>query len=440
MNDKTASRWRALWVLPPIAIGILVLIMLVSGKPGPTQVEDIERARHVRVLAVPQVRLTPYAEGYGSIQPARIWTAVAQVAGRVVYTHPHLRNGEIIPAGTELLRIDPVDYELNLAQARAALAELDVQEDNAKASLAIEERNLALAERERERIVRLGKQGTVSQSDIDGAERNALNSHAALQNLRNTLALLPTQRKVLEARSSQAERDLQHISISAPFNLRVAGLAVEAAQYVGKGQNLFQGDAVDRVEVIAQVDMAALRNLFIGYRGEAPDFAQMTDQLPAMTGLQARVRLDMGHHIAEWEAEFVRFSDQVDSTTRALGVVVAVDHPLAKIRPGDRPPLSKGMLVQVVLRGRPQADRVIVPRNAIRAGRIYLVDAGQRLQVRDVALLYNLGDLSVIAAGVQAGEQLVVSDLAPAVSGMLLQPVPDDGALQALLTAAGDAE
>ena len=379
-------------------------------------------------------------EAYGSAQPARVWTAVAQLAGRVVYAHPRLRNGGLIPADTELVRIDPVDYELNLAQARAELAELGVQESNTNASLVIEERSVILAERERKRLARLGIQGTVSQSDSDSAERLELTSRATLQGLRNTLALLPTQRKVLQARLTQAERDLQHTSIHAPFNLRVAGLAIEAEQYVGKGQSLFQGDSVDEVEVVAQVNMAALRTLFIGFHGIAPGITQLAAELPDITGLRALVRLDMGGHIAEWEARFVRFSDQVDAKTRTLGVVVAVDRPVEKIVPGDRPLLSKGMLVQVLLRGRPQADRVIVPRGAVRAGRVYLADVNDRLQLRDVELLYNFGELSVVANGVQPGERLVVSDLAPAVSGMLLNPVADDRALQALLTASGDGQ
>lgn len=438
MNDKTRSLWRALWVLPPVAIGVLILVLLVRVNPGPTPIDNVELARRVRVITVPQVALTPYAEAYGTAQPAQVWTAVAQVAGRVVYTHRRLRDGGILPAGTALLRIDPVDYELSLAQVRAELAELDVQESNANALRVLEERALMLAERERERIARLRRQGTVSPSDSDSAERNELASRVSLQNLRNSLALLPTQRKVLQAKLTQAERNLQHTNISAPFNLRVAGLAVEAEQYVGKGQNLFQGDAVDRVEVIAQVNIAALRNLFIGFDGAAPDITRLADELPDITGLRALVRLDMGGHIAEWQAEFVRFSDQIDSKTRTLGVVVAVDRPLDKILPGKRPLLSKGMLVQVLLRGRVQADRVIVPRTAVRAGKVYVVDVNGRLETRDVELLYSFGELSVVAGGVQPGEQLVVSDLVPAVSGMLLEPSADDDALEALLAAARD--
>jgi hypothetical protein len=38
----------------------------------------------------------------------------------MIETHPRFRNGEILPAGTRLFRIDPVDYELPLAQAQFA--------------------------------------------------------------------------------------------------------------------------------------------------------------------------------------------------------------------------------------------------------------------------------------------------------------------------------
>ena len=79
------------------------------------------------------------------MQPERVWATVAEVAGRIVEVHPRLRNSEIIPAGTLLFRIDPVDYELALAKATAEIAELDVQESNARGSLEIEQRNLSAA-------------------------------------------------------------------------------------------------------------------------------------------------------------------------------------------------------------------------------------------------------------------------------------------------------
>lgn len=412
---------------------------MASGKAPPQKAQRGEPVRSVRIIEAPRLTLVPVAEGYGSVQPARVWTAVAQVRGRVVETHPELENGEILPVGTELLRIDPVDYELALEQARAELAELAVQEHNATESLAIEERNLRLARQEVERQHSLLKQGTTSQSAADQAERTMLGSRAAVQSLRNTLALIPTQRRLLESKRAQADRDLEHTTIRAPFNLRVANLQVETHQFVSVGQSLFEGDSVDRVEVVAQVAMSSLRRLVMGRPEPKLDVAQLNEQITEIAGLRPHVRLDLGNYVAEWEAEFVRFSDSVDPQTRTIGVVVAVDKPFEKVRPGYRPPLSKGMFVQVVLRGRPQPNRLVVPRTAVRNGAVYLVDADDRLRAQAVTVLYEQGGLSVIAAGLTPGAPVVVSDLMPAVAGMLLRPEVDQ-ALASRLQAEAEGE
>jgi len=421
-------------ILPPIAIGLLVLFFMMAGKQPPAQAERGEPTRTVRVIDVPLVELAPMAEGYGQVQPARIWTAVSQVAGRVTYIHPRLRDGEILTEGTELVHIDPKDYELAQAQAQAELMELNAQEKNARASLGIEKRNLTLAKNELERIQKLVKKGTASQSKADETERAMLTYSASVQNLQNTLALVPSQRSVLEARVALAARDLEHTVIHAPFDMRVANLKVEEDQYVPVGQSLFEGDAVDRVEIKAQVAMSSLRRLFIGRKGMQIDIQRISEEFAEIVALDPVVRLDMGNHVAEWKAEFVRFSDTVDPETRTMGVVVAVDNPFDKIIPGYKPPLSKGMFVNVVLSGKKSMQRVLVPRSAVRANTVYVVDENNRLRRRPVNILFSQGDISVIAEGLEPGERVVVSDLVPAVDGMLLQVQPDEDLNRSLIT------
>ncbi len=426
MTTDQSKLWHKLLILPPIILGILVLMWMAKGRQPPAEAQRGEPSRMVRVIEVPMLELVPSAEGYGPVRPARVWTAVVQVAGRVVQIHPKLRDGEILPKETLLVRIDPVDYELALAQNQAELAELEVQESNARASLTIEQRNLQLARQDLERKRKLVQQGTGSQSIADEAERAMLATRISVQNLRNNLALIPTQRKLLEAKAARAQRDLERTAIRAPFDLRVANLQVEADQFVSVGQSLFQGDAVERVEIQAQVAMSSLRRLFIGRPDIKVDVARLNEQLPGMVGLTPLVRLDLGNHVAEWQAEFVRFSDHVDAETRTMGVVVAVDRPFDKIKPGYRPPLSKGMFVQVVLRGKSQAPRLVVPRATVRGGAVYVVDQDSRLRRRQVQVLFSQGDYSVIGKGLDRGERVLVSDLVPAVEGMLLEARLDE--------------
>lgn len=437
MSESTPSRWRLLWIVPPILIGIAFLMWRASGREAPAEVEHGELARTVRVVTVEALPVVPEAEGYGPVQPDHVWSALAQVAGRITALHPRLQNGEIIAAGEELYQIDPEDYQLKLAQAQAELAELKAAEQSARASLKLEQSNLKVAERELKRLQGLAKRGVASKSDRDAAERAVISARAARQNAQSVVDLVPSQRAVLQAKLTQAERDLQHTRVVAPFNLRIANQAVELAQYFGVGQKLFEGDSVDRVEIVAQVPMTALRRLFIGRELNLADGAIMDEAFARNLQLRPVLRLDLGGAIAEWQAEFVRFTDSVDTDTRTMGVVLAVDKPFEKIIPGRRPPLSKGMFVQVLLRAPVSQQRLVVPRSAVRNGSVMVVDADQRLQMQPVGILYEQGPLSVIQSGLQAGQRVVVSDLSPAIAGMLLNPEADTALAEQLRRAAG---
>lgn len=434
MGHDKQFKWQSLWVFPPILVGIAIFIFMLSGKQAPQKAERGESSRFVRVITVQERDFIPIAEGYGSVQPAQVWTAVAQVSGRIIAMHPRLRDGEILTAGTELFQIDPVDYELALARAQAELDELNVQGDNSRASLEIEKRNLSLADREFKRQQKLANQGTVSQSSADEAERAMLSSRTLVQNLENAITLLPIQRSIQQAKIIQAERDLGNTRLKAPFNMRVSALAIETHQFVSIGQTLFAGDSVDRIEVIAQVSISDLKNLFINQPSLPTDINLVTDNLAQITGFKPTIMMDLGHaQQTEWKAEFVRMSDSVDPQTRTMGVVVAVDNPLQKTLPGVRPPLSKGMFVQVAIAGHTQKNRIVIPRSAIRNDKVYVVNSASRLETRPIKRLYNQQQFAIVGEGLSSGEIIVVSDLIPAVDGMLLHTVVDQSLQQSLL-------
>lgn len=423
MSTHVLNRKKILWILPPVILGIVIMLIMKSGNQPPQKSEAGEIARPVDVLQIEKIEFTPVAQGFGVVQPAQVWKSIAQVSGRIISMHPRLKDGEIIQQGEVLFQIDPVDYELNLAQAKTQLAELDVQLSNTETSLKIEQRNLALATKELQRLQKLVKKGGVSQSSVDAAERTMLTSTAQVQNLKNSLSLIPSQQKLQQAKITQAKRDLQNTSIKAPFNLRISGLSIEADQFVSTGQLLFSGDSVDRVEIIAQVSLSSLKNLFIGQPELPRNLQDISTKMSTITGFKPTVTLDMGNRqLASWDARFLRFSDNVDSQTRTMGIVVEVEHPLQKIIPGKRPPLSKGMFVEVAIAGYPQKDSIVIPRSALRNGKAYLLK-DNRLKIQSVEKLFDQGTDSIIALGLTEGDVLVLTDLIPAVNGMLLKPI-----------------
>ena len=421
-TDTSSKKWY--WILPPIIVGILAFSILKGSKTAPLLSDIGEKSYNVRTSIVQKQDFIPVIEGYGIVQPAQVWKAISQVSGRVISKHKRLQNGEIIRKDEVLFHIDPVDYELNLTQAKTQLAELDVQLENAQNSLQIEQRNLELAEKEFRRLSKMVKNGGISQSSADASERTMLSSRSQVQNLKNTLSLIPSQKKLQQSKITQAERDLANTQIRAPFNMRVASLDIEDDQYVSKGQLLFLGDAIDRVEITAQFAPSVLKNMFYGQQQLTKVLSEFTENMSSITGFKPIIQLDLGNDKpAEWEASFVRFTDGVDVQTRTLGIVVAVDKPLQKIIPGTRPPLSKGMFVSVAISGLIQPNSIVIPRAAMRNDQVYVMNQENRLEIRLVQKRYHQKQQSIINSGLKEGEKLILTDLIPAIQGMLLKPV-----------------
>jgi RND family efflux transporter MFP subunit len=440
MRGPARERLKKLLIIPAALLGVAVLALLVRGREGPEQAPPSEQVRTVRVIAAPRVEVVPRAVGYGYVTPAMVWEAVAEVSGRIVEVHPKLNRGETLPAGAMLLKIDPTDYRLAIAQieanirsTRANLAELAVRESNTRASLGIEESVLRLSEKDLERKRELLKRGNVSQAAVDQEERNVLANAQSVQALRNTLNLVPAERDALvatlavyEAQLEAARRDLERTVIFAPFDGRIAEVNVELAQFAKEGQVLLVADSIDVAEVAAQFPIDKFRSLLPRDVGERRLTMADMDRLPELLGLSATVRLRAGDFTVEWEARFTRISDTIDPETRTVGVIVAVDEPYTQAIPGVRPPLVKNMYVEVDLRGRPLAARPVIPRSALVGDEVFIVGDDNRLEKRKVIVSLLQTNFVAVGEGLEEGEWVVVSDLAPAIEGMLLDPVLDE--------------
>lgn len=429
---------------PPILLGAAVLAWQITGKEPPDHGPPEEVARSVRVIEVKPVTFIPRAIGFGFVEPGKVWDGVAQVEGQVVYRHPELERGRILEAGTELLRIDPTDYELavaraeaNLASSRAQLEELTVERENLEKSTEIERRALQLQQRELERQESLVAKGTASRAKVDQAETVLLTQRQRLQDLENQLRLLPTRGGVLqasvklnEAELKEAQVNLERTVIRLPFTARIAETAAEQTQFVRSGDTLVVADSIDQAEVSVQVPLDRMRPLI----PPGLELTNLTDreltQLSGKLGLSARLRLPIPGFTGTWDGRFDRVSDTVDPKTRTLGVIVIVDQPYRQAVTGEHPPLTKNMFVQVELAGPARTERLVIPRVALHEAAggsfsVYLIGDDNRLKRQNVVPGVLQGDLVLIDQGLEAGALLVVSDLVPAAEGMLLTPTLD---------------
>jgi membrane fusion protein, multidrug efflux system len=449
MNPKTSyALWKKLLFFPAIAIGMAIFVLLVKASEGPQQLPYQEPVQTVRVIKVPELEVIPRALAYGHVQPGTVWEAIAEVSGKVVERHAQLKKGAILKAGEQLLRIDPTDYELAKAQAQANLQtiqaqlnELKVKERNTVVSLKIEQQVLDVARKELNRLRQLLRKKAVSQNSVDQQERTMLTQNQQVQSLQNNLNLIPSQRQLLNAQRKSAQiqlesakLNLKRTEITLPFDGRIAEVNVEKKQFAQQGQVLVIADSIDVAEIEAHLAIQRFRHLL--KQASQPKTKIDLNNLPKRFGLSATVRLQAGDFKVEWPAKFVRASDAVDPQTRTVGIVVAVDNPYRQAIPGIRPPLIKNMFVEVELRGKAQPKRLVIPRSALYEQHVYLVNQENRLEKRPVEIDFFQTDFAVIKNGLAKGEQLIVSDLIPAIEGMLLKSVKDAPMLENLSNAA----
>ena len=437
---------------PLVVVGALVLGNIISNKTPPARVELAERATAVRVIEAREYAVRPSLTANGLVSPSRTFEAIAQVGGTAEYVNPSLHKGEILPEGALLLRLSSEDIDLAIAQARAniraaeaKLAEMAVSEQNQRAALAIEEDTLAIKSTDLARSESLFASQTVSQTVLDNARAALLAQSQKVQNIRSALNLFPTQRAVqveqiavYQANLASAELNLARSEVRLPFTARVSLVNVEEGQFVKAGQTIASFDGIEAAEAEAQVSLADLSVLLGEARVQAGisvvDPETMSSVLKSL-GIEAVVRLRLGDEYLEWPATLDRLSNVIDPKSGTLGVIVRVESAYSSADATPRPPLTKGMFVEVELTA-PPVSGVVIPRGALDQGRVLVADPEGRLRLQTVTPAMVQGDIAVLREGLAAGSMVVVSRPRPVIPGMLLLPTIDNALMDALGEAA----
>ncbi|AXY41699.1 efflux RND transporter periplasmic adaptor subunit [Halomonas sp. JS92-SW72] len=442
MSTRVKRLGRGLLVLMGVAAGVALLVVFVANRQVPERRDTPPAPAAVAVIEARPLAFRLEARGHGVARPAETWQAVANVSGRVVERHPALESGTLLREGTLLLALDPSRYELAIAEAEAELAslagelaQLAAEEENTGRLLALERQALALAEQELSRIEHLAASGSVSTSQRDAQRRSTLGQRQAVASLENGLALLPARREVLEAqreraavRLAQARQDLADTRLEAPYDLRLAEVAVERHQFVSVGQRLFEADSLAAAEVEARIPFTAMRRLLGSVApAELPPSTLDLGERIDLDAIDAELEL-VGAPGVGWQGRVVRVASGLEPATRAVRVVVRVEHPWRDARPPDHPPLQRDMYTRVRLSaGGPEAA-MVVPASALHQGELYLADEQGRLVRRPVSVAFQQGGLAVIEEGLAPGERVVLDDLQPAIEGMALAVRRDEAA------------
>ena len=165
----------------------------------------------------------------------------------------------------------------------------------------------------------------------------------------------------------QGELDLGKLVITAPFACRIGQVNLQRDQFIAAGQLLFEVSGTAQAEVEAQFPIRELRKLLSGEQREQLGPGLEMETLRALFDVDATVHARPA--AASWAARFHRIRETVDPQTREMPVVVVVDKPYARSKPGERPPLAQGMFCEVELVARHEQSVIVLPRSASPLGR-----------------------------------------------------------------------
>lgn len=429
---------KKLLFFPALAVGVIALVAAIKLQPDLPIKPAGDRARLVNTVPLELRSMAPLAIGFGKIKPKVEWKAIAEVSGKVVYRNPQLEKGQVIKAGTEVLRIDPLDYELKLVQAQAdlksaltSLAKLGQEEQNLKQTLKIEKNRLEIANKELARKQNLRKKGLTSQSDVDQQEQSALSQRKLVLDIENQIGLMPDEKRVAEAlvkvnnsKVEEAQRSLERTIITLPYDLRISSVDIEQDQVVNMQQVMITAHGIDVMEVEAQLSIHDMHTL----ASSLGEFSRDESGIPKpdTTFIKASIELRSGNVSASWPAKVSRISETVDPTQATAGVILEIAQDYRQLNPTSVPPLVNGMFVRAQIEGQENPSWVI-PERALHGDKIYIMTPESTLKIHQVEVLYRRDNQVIIDGEIDQGEKLILNDLLPAIQGMLLKEAQSEG-------------
>lgn len=387
-----------LQILLPLVIlylGFLAMNGLAAQKKAAETVVPVVPPPLVAAITVEASREVLSVEAQGTVVPRTESNLVAEVSGRLLYVSPNLVNGGFVQTDEVLVRIDPRDYELAVAQARLTVAQAErrLEEERADAAVAREEWD-ALGKGEPSALTLREPQVAEAIANVDAA------------------------RATLE----RAQLDLERTEITAPFPARVRQKLVDLGEFVTRGQTLATGYGIDFAEVRLPLPDAELAYL------DLPIGTVRSSQ----GGPRVTLWADFAGQRQTWQGRIVRTEGEIDPRTRMIVAIAEVADPYALSDTAQGAPLSVGMFVHADIQGRAVDDVIAVPRTALRDGNtLYTVDAENRLHVRTVELERSGRSVVLIGGGLPADERVIVSPIEIVTEGMLVRVEGDPEPLEA---------
>jgi multidrug efflux system membrane fusion protein len=302
-------------------------------------------------------------------------TLQAQVTGTL--TRFDIPEGAVVKAGQTVAQIDPVAYEADVKHAQGDL-------DTAKAKLANAQVTLT-------RQQQLFKSKTIDLADLQDAEADVLAAQGDVLTAEGELA--------------DAQINLGYCTITSPINGKTGLYLVDAGNLVtANSTQIVNIQTIDPIYVdftISENDFARVRNYF--HSGSLP--------------VRATLPGDAGDPIT---GELTFINNSIASSTGTLTLRAQFPNPDARLWPG--------LFVNVELILTTLDKAIVVPSASVLVGQsgpyLFVIESNNTVSMRNVEITETLGDETVLAKGVAAGERVVTAGQLGLAPGKAVTPIP----------------
>jgi len=285
------------------------------------------------------------------------------------------REGEPIRAGAPMYRIERAPYEIALAQARAALAEMQARAERATL--------------EATRLQKLLADRAISQREYDDAQSSRTQTQALLL--------------VAQARVREAELNLSYTTVNAP----IAGVTGRALR--SEGSLVAPGGDSSLLTTLTRTDP-----IWVRFSLSDAEYAQ----LRGADERAAQVRLVLADGSTYDRVGRLNFTGStVDPKLGTVQLRAEFANPSLSLLPGQY------VKAHVEIGAR---EAFVVPQSAVQqsdSGRfVWVVDASNKVAPRPVQTGGWVGRDWVVREGLQAGERVAIDNLLKLRPGSAVQP------------------
>lgn len=359
-------RTPALVVLGLVAAGIVLRFTVFAPDPVPVEVAAVERGR---------VEQTVTNSRAGTVKARRRAKLSPQEGGRVVALPK--RKGDRVHTGDVLMQLDT-----SVADARLDLAKRERESaaaDGRRACLAAER-----AGRELERNRRLAHEGIVATDLLDQMESGAHTAAAACD-------AAQAAEKRAEASIEVASRQLDYMTLRAPFDGVIAELQIEVGEWSTPSPPVIQVPSV--------IDVVDTSSIYVSAPMDEVDSARLKPGLPSRVAIDAYPGKRFPGRVVRVGAYVL----DVEEQNRTVAIEVELDDVAfsATLLPGTSAD------VEVVLDTHENTLRV--PTAALLSGDKVLVVDGRTLVERAVQVGLRNWDVTEVTSGLGEGERVVTS-------------------------------